>query len=68
LFSQIAQFIPLKFSAPPTGSFTSPSIYKQEEREPLALSHHGAGGSGATLPLQVKVAARLQGMMPLSFI
>jgi len=36
----------------------SSSIYKQEERElPPALSHRGAGGNWATLPLQGKVMA-----------
>jgi len=35
---------------------------------PPALSHRGAGGSGVALPLQGKVAARLQGMTPLSFL
>ena len=45
----------------PHSSFSFPSIYKQEKREaPPALSHRGVGGSGATLPLQGKVAAHLQ--------
>jgi hypothetical protein len=34
-----------------TSLFFPPPIYKQEERDPPALSHHGARGSWATLPL-----------------
>jgi hypothetical protein len=34
-----------------TSFFFPPPIYKQEERDPPALSHHGARGSWATLPL-----------------
>ena len=53
----------------PTSLFSSPSIYKQEDREPSLLCPIVVqGGSGVTLYLQGKVAARLQGMVPLSFI
>jgi hypothetical protein len=53
----------------PTSLFSSPSIYKQKEREPSLLCPIVVqGGSGVTLSLQGKVAARLQGMVPLSFI
>jgi len=45
-----------------------PSIYKQEKKESPALSHRGAGGKRVALPLQGKVAGRLQGMVSLFFI
>jgi hypothetical protein len=40
------------------------SIYKQAERDPPALSHRGAGGSWATLPLQGKVAGVCRAWCP----
>jgi len=46
------------FASPLSSFRLSSSIYKQEERElPPALSHRGAGGNWATLPLQGKVPA-----------
>jgi len=56
--------------------FSKPSVSHSLQRNfcppvrspPPGLSHPGAGGNGATLPLQGKVAGRLQGMVLLSFI
>jgi len=51
-FSPLSLTFVLHLPTPLSFFFSSPSIYKQEERElPPALSHRGAGGSGATLPL-----------------
>jgi hypothetical protein len=41
-----------------------PSTYKQAEREPPALSHHGTGGSWATLPLQGNVVGVCRAWCP----
>ncbi|KAJ6999400.1 LOW QUALITY PROTEIN: hypothetical protein NC653_010176 [Populus alba x Populus x berolinensis] len=53
-FLQLASLPPQNFAPPPPLSLwlVPPFIYKQAERDPPALSHRGAGGSWATLPLQ----------------
>jgi hypothetical protein len=64
----VAYFSPSpKFLPPP---IRSPSLLfiSRKRGSPPALSHRGAGGKRATLPLQGKVAGHLQGMVSLSFI
>ena len=56
------------FSKPSVSHSLQRNFHPPVRSPPPGLSYPGAGGNGATLPLQGKVAGRLQGMVLLSFI
>jgi len=71
-FSRLASLSVTAFSPSPKISpplFVSlPLFISRKEGAPPALSHRGARGKWAALPVQGKVAGCLQGMVSLSFI